>query len=68
MIESPCVKICTLAATPAHSERLCTGCYRTVSEIAGWRQFSAETRRAVLRELPRRREVLLAAARPPADD
>ena len=66
--DSPCVKICTLAMTAAHSERICTGCYRSVSEIAKWRQWSPETRRAVLEELPRRREMLRDSVRPAADD
>lgn len=53
-IESPCVKICVV-----HPEaQLCTGCLRTVDEIARWSRMSPEERRAVMAELPSRRERL----------
>ena len=40
-VESPCVKVCVI-----HPEaRLCTGCYRTIDEIAAWSRMSAEERR-----------------------
>ena len=47
-IESPCIKLCVMH--PA--EGICMGCYRTLSEIGGWSQMSAEARRAVMAELP----------------
>lgn len=48
--ESPCINVCVV-----HPEaRICTGCYRTLDEIAGWGQMSAEARRAVMAELPAR--------------
>lgn len=50
MIESPCVKICTLDARSG----LCLGCGRTVGEIAQWTMMSAEERRRVMAELPER--------------
>ncbi len=56
MIETPCVKICTLDAR----SRLCLGCGRTVAEIARWAAMSAEERRRIMAELP----VRLAAALP----
>jgi uncharacterized protein len=34
---------------------LCAGCYRTLDEIAGWVDLSAEKRRVLLAELPLRR-------------
>jgi predicted Fe-S protein YdhL (DUF1289 family) len=41
---SPCVQVCALDGT-----RLwCTGCHRTVDEIAGWRTMSLAERLAVL--------------------
>ena len=49
-VESPCVKICVVHPT----ERLCTGCLRTIDEIAGWSLMSAEERRAVIEDLPAR--------------
>ena len=49
-VESPCVKVCVI-----HPEaRLCTGCYRTIDEIAAWSRMSSEARRACMAELPER--------------
>lgn len=53
LIESPCVKIC--AVEPV--SRLCMGCNRTLPEIAQWGRFSAEQRRIIMADLPRRRPV-----------
>ncbi len=50
MIETPCVKICTL---DARSE-LCLGCGRTLNEIARWMAMSSEERQRVMAELPER--------------
>lgn len=57
-MKTPCVKICTMLHTAAHPEKICTGCYRTLREIAQWRQWPAEIHDAVLRELEYRRELL----------
>lgn len=49
-VESPCVKICVI-----HPEaRLCTGCLRSLDEIAGWSRMSADQRRAIMDALPAR--------------
>jgi len=48
MIESPCVKICTLDARSG----LCLGCGRTIDEIACWTAMSATERARVMGELP----------------
>lgn len=53
LIESPCVKIC--AVEPVSG--LCMGCNRTLPEIAQWGRFSAEQRRIIMADLPRRRPV-----------
>lgn len=53
-MESPCVGVCALDASGTH----CTGCGRTRAEIAGWTRGTAEWRRAVMAELPVRRERL----------
>ena len=50
MIESPCVKICTLDARSG----LCLGCGRTIDEIAQWTAMSATERARVISELPAR--------------
>jgi predicted Fe-S protein YdhL (DUF1289 family) len=51
MIASPCVKVCVLDA----ARRTCTGCGRTLDEIARWSEMSDEERARVLAELPARR-------------
>ena len=50
MIETPCVKVCTLDARMG----LCLGCGRTVDEIARWTAMNASERAQVMRELPAR--------------
>ena len=55
---SPCVSICQLNPTT----RICTGCYRTIDEIAAWGQLDAQGRRRILANVSRRR-----AAGPDAD-
>jgi hypothetical protein len=50
MIESPCVKVCTLDARSGQ----CLGCGRNIDEIARWSAMSAAERARVLRELPAR--------------
>ena len=47
MIETPCVKICTLDA----GSGLCLGCGRTIDEIARWGTMSAAERSRVMAEL-----------------
>lgn len=51
MIETPCIKICTLDARAA----LCLGCGRTVDEIARWSAMNAAERARIMAELPLRR-------------
>ena len=55
MIESTCVKICTLDARSGP----CLGCGRTIDEIARWTAMSAAEHIRVIGELPGR----LAASR-----
>jgi len=50
LIETPCVKICTLDA----QRRLCLGCGRTVDEIARWAGMTPDDRRRVMNALPER--------------
>jgi predicted Fe-S protein YdhL (DUF1289 family) len=51
MIETPCVKICTLDAR----QGVCLGCGRTIDEIARWSGMSAAERSQIMNELPGRR-------------
>jgi hypothetical protein len=50
MIETPCIKICTLDSAAG----LCIGCGRTLDEIARWASLSDQQRSAIMSELPRR--------------
>jgi len=52
-IESPCVKIC--AIHPIH--KVCVGCFRTTSEIAGWSNFTSEERRNIMTRLKERKKL-----------
>ena len=51
MIETPCVKNCTVDAR----QGFCLGCGRTIDEIARWARMSAAERSLILHELPERR-------------
>jgi predicted Fe-S protein YdhL (DUF1289 family) len=49
-VESPCVNICVV-----HPDtRLCTGCARSIDEIAQWSRMSSEARREIMAALPLR--------------
>ncbi len=49
-IDSPCVQICVVHPT----ERICTGCYRTIEEIGRWSRMDSDERAAIMAELPDR--------------
>jgi predicted Fe-S protein YdhL (DUF1289 family) len=53
-VESPCIKVCVIEP----QSRLCTGCLRSLDEIAGWGRMSPEARAAVMAELPGRAPLL----------
>jgi len=57
MIQSPCIKICTLDARSG----LCLGCGRTIGEIASWTSLSDAERARVTGELADRLARLAAA-------
>jgi predicted Fe-S protein YdhL (DUF1289 family) len=50
MIETPCINVCTLDARSV----LCTGCGRTIDEIARWSALSPAERSRIMAELPGR--------------
>jgi predicted Fe-S protein YdhL (DUF1289 family) len=50
VVETPCIKICVMNA----ATRLCTGCGRTLEEIASWGSLDSPTRERVMAELPQR--------------
>ncbi len=49
-IESPCNKVCVVDPAVAR----CIGCGRSLAEIAGWIGYSADERRRIMADLPRR--------------
>ena len=50
-VASPCTSVCMIDAETS----LCVGCYRTLDEIAGWIDLSAEHKRTLLETLLIRR-------------
>ena len=48
---SPCIGICVLDPKTG----FCRGCFRTIDEIAGWVDFTAEQKRRVLAAVAERR-------------
>ncbi|TPW31288.1 DUF1289 domain-containing protein [Pararhizobium mangrovi] len=50
-VESPCTGVCRIAA----EDGLCSGCRRTIDEIAGWSTMTAGERHRIMLELPDRR-------------
>ena len=50
MIETPCIKVCTMDAASG----LCSGCGRTLDEIARWGSMSDAGRGEIMAVLPQR--------------
>ncbi len=50
-IASPCVQVCVVDGESG----LCLGCFRTLSEVAGWTRLTADSRARVMADLPGRR-------------
>ena len=50
-IKTPCVKVCVVDGESG----LCMGCYRQLSEVAGWSRLSDDERAQIMTELPLRR-------------
>jgi hypothetical protein len=50
MISSPCTKVCVIDSATG----LCSGCGRTLSEIAQWGSLSEAERVAIMASLPER--------------
>jgi len=45
-VPSPCIKICIL-----DENQVCTGCRRTIDEIAGWIEMTDEEKQTILTRL-----------------
>lgn len=56
-VASPCINVCQVDA----ARGWCTGCLRTLAEIADWAQSSDTEKRAVLDRVAARRQALHAA-------
>jgi hypothetical protein len=50
-IATPCVQVCVVDGESG----LCLGCYRQLSEVAGWTRLTDAERAAIMAELPGRR-------------
>ncbi len=50
-VESPCIQICVVHPT----ERICTGCYRTIDEIARWSKMDSTERAEIMQGLLERK-------------
>ena len=57
MVESPCVAVCRMDL----SKEVCAGCYRTLYEIARWREMTDTERKVVLAAVAGRRAAESAA-------
>lgn len=53
-IKTPCVKVCVVDGESG----LCMGCYRRLSEVAGWSRLTDAEREAIMAELPARRALI----------
>lgn len=53
-IKTPCIKVCVVDGESG----LCMGCYRKLTEVAGWARFTDDERDRILAELPARRALI----------
>jgi predicted Fe-S protein YdhL (DUF1289 family) len=53
-IKTPCIKVCVVDGESG----LCLGCYRKLTEVAGWAKLSDEDRARIMAELPARRGLI----------
>ena len=51
-IKTPCVQVCVVDGESG----LCLGCFRDLSEVAGWSRLSDAERARIMAELPTRRD------------
>jgi predicted Fe-S protein YdhL (DUF1289 family) len=59
-IATPCVQVCVVDGASS----LCLGCYRTLSEIAGWSAMTDAERAAIMAALPERERQVLDGDQP----
>ena len=58
-VASPCINVCQMDAATGW----CSGCLRSLDEIAGWSGLVDEDKRAICRQLPERRAAWRASGR-----
>lgn len=51
-VENPCIRVCRMNEPGGW----CLGCFRTSGEIRGWFRIPEEEKRAIVAELPARRQ------------
>ena len=61
-VPSPCINVCRMD----DARGVCTGCLRTLDEIAGWSRASDEAKRAILAAIAQRRSETPVVVRPDA--
>lgn len=59
-VSTPCIKVCRIDP----ESRLCTGCWRSLDEIAAWGGMSEADRLAVMAGLPARKARFAASSGP----
>jgi predicted Fe-S protein YdhL (DUF1289 family) len=57
-MKSPCVNVCVIDPGTG----LCSGCGRSITEIAGWTTMTDRERQRIIDDLPRRRRRAPSAA------
>lgn len=50
-VATPCIKVCVVDGESG----LCMGCYRKLSEVAGWASLTDDERAAIMADLPTRK-------------
>jgi len=53
-IESPCINVCQMSA----DKTVCTGCHRSLTEIANWRHLTDAEKLRVIAAAQERRDTL----------
>lgn len=64
MTPSPCINICKMDT----GSGLCLGCYRSIDEITLWTRLDEAARRAIVTDLPRRRQAADSLSFPETSD
>ncbi len=55
-IISPCIDECVI-----NKNGYCTGCFRSIKEIAAWAEMTNEERQMIMAELAKRKKIVLSS-------